>query len=185
MVFFGRRHCRKEVERKAHIIFYTQAGEQRRRLLARGQQRLRHRVVQHARQPGPARVAGGRQAVQVQAQAARLKELSDALDTTAGQVQELDQALRMMTDSGSDLLLLNDGQDLDAVGLLPTLSLLYEQKALPHLVAVGIYANERLPLPQVRVGEVVRNSIFAREKSSRSSPSTPVTLIGSPRLPDR
>mgnify|MGYP006177510213 CR=1 FL=1 len=31
----------------------------------------------------------------------------------------------------------------------------------------GIYANERMPLPQVRVGEVVRNSIFAREKSSR------------------
>ena len=41
------------------------------------------------------------------------------------------------------LLLLNDGQDLDAVGLLPTLRLLYEQKALPHLIAVGIYANER------------------------------------------
>lgn len=31
----------------------------------------------------------------------------------------------------------------------------------------GIYAGERMPLPQVRVGEVVRNSIFAREKSSR------------------
>lgn len=44
----------------------------------------------------------------VQAQTARLQELSDALDTTTGQVQELDQALRMMTDSGSDLLLLND-----------------------------------------------------------------------------
>lgn len=50
----------------------------------------------------------GQALAQVQAQAARLKELSDALDTTAGQVQELDQALRMMTDSGSDLLLLND-----------------------------------------------------------------------------
>ncbi|MBV2180159.1 MAG: uroporphyrinogen-III C-methyltransferase [Castellaniella sp.] len=44
----------------------------------------------------------------VQAQAARLQELSDDLDATTGQVQELDQALRMMTDSGSDLLLLND-----------------------------------------------------------------------------
>ena len=44
----------------------------------------------------------------VQAQAARLQELSAALDSTTGQVQELDQALRMMTDSGSDLLLLND-----------------------------------------------------------------------------
>ncbi|MGA0585494.1 MAG: uroporphyrinogen-III C-methyltransferase, partial [Castellaniella sp.] len=44
----------------------------------------------------------------VQSQTARLQELSDALDTTTGQVQELDQALRMMTDSGSDLLLLND-----------------------------------------------------------------------------
>lgn len=44
----------------------------------------------------------------VQAQAARLQELSGALDATTGQVQELDQALRMMTDSGSDLLLLND-----------------------------------------------------------------------------
>jgi uroporphyrin-3 C-methyltransferase len=44
----------------------------------------------------------------VQAQAARLQELSGALEATTGQVQELDQALRMMTDSGSDLLLLND-----------------------------------------------------------------------------
>lgn len=45
---------------------------------------------------------------QVQEQAVRIQELSSALETTAGQVQELDQALRMMTDSGSDLLLLND-----------------------------------------------------------------------------
>lgn len=44
----------------------------------------------------------------VQAQTARLQELSSALETTSAQVQELDQALRMMTDSGSDLLLLND-----------------------------------------------------------------------------
>ncbi|MGB5808312.1 uroporphyrinogen-III C-methyltransferase [Castellaniella sp.] len=44
----------------------------------------------------------------VQAQTARLQELGRALETTSAQVQELDQALRMMTDSGSDLLLLND-----------------------------------------------------------------------------
>ncbi|MFC4299634.1 uroporphyrinogen-III C-methyltransferase [Castellaniella hirudinis] len=44
----------------------------------------------------------------VQAQTARLQELNSALETTSAQVQELDQALRMMTDSGSDLLLLND-----------------------------------------------------------------------------
>lgn len=44
----------------------------------------------------------------VQEQAARIEDLRGALDTTSSQVQELDQALRMMTDSGSDLLLLND-----------------------------------------------------------------------------
>ncbi|CDM24367.1 hypothetical protein BN940_09536 [Castellaniella defragrans 65Phen] len=44
----------------------------------------------------------------VQEQAARIEDLRGALDATSGQVQELDQALRMMTDSGSDLLLLND-----------------------------------------------------------------------------
>src|SRR5690606_3230406 len=41
-------------------------------------------------------------------QAARIADLHSALDATSGQVRELDQALRMMTDSGSDLLLLND-----------------------------------------------------------------------------
>lgn len=44
----------------------------------------------------------------VQEQAARIQQLGDALDATAGQVQELDQALRLTTDSGSELLLLND-----------------------------------------------------------------------------
>ncbi len=41
-------------------------------------------------------------------QAAQVQDLSNALDATNDQVQELDQALQLMTDSGSDLLLLND-----------------------------------------------------------------------------
>lgn len=44
----------------------------------------------------------------VKEQAARIADLHSALDAISGQVRELDQALRMMTDSGSDLLLLND-----------------------------------------------------------------------------
>ncbi|MHA3902676.1 uroporphyrinogen-III C-methyltransferase [Castellaniella sp. WN] len=50
----------------------------------------------------------GRALSLVQEQAARIEELRGALDATSGQVRELDQALQMMTDSGSDLLLLND-----------------------------------------------------------------------------
>ncbi|WP_417250988.1 uroporphyrinogen-III C-methyltransferase [Castellaniella sp.] len=42
------------------------------------------------------------------AQAAQVGDLRSALDDTSSQVQELDQALQLMTDSGSDLLLLND-----------------------------------------------------------------------------
>lgn len=41
-------------------------------------------------------------------QAAQVEDLRSALDATTNQVQELDQALQLMTDSGSDLLLLND-----------------------------------------------------------------------------
>lgn len=41
-------------------------------------------------------------------QAAQVEDLRSSLDTTSNQVQELDQALQMMTDSGSDLMLLND-----------------------------------------------------------------------------
>ena len=44
----------------------------------------------------------------VQEQASRIQQLGDALDATAAQVQELDQALRLTTDSGSELLLIND-----------------------------------------------------------------------------
>ncbi len=42
------------------------------------------------------------------AQAAQVEDLRNTLDATASQVQELDQALQLMTDTGSDLLLLND-----------------------------------------------------------------------------
>lgn len=41
-------------------------------------------------------------------QAAQVEDLRHTLDSTNNQVQELDQALQMMTDSGSDLMLLND-----------------------------------------------------------------------------
>ncbi|WP_298016866.1 uroporphyrinogen-III C-methyltransferase [uncultured Castellaniella sp.] len=41
-------------------------------------------------------------------QAAQVEDLRNTLDATSSQVQELDQALQLMTDSGSDLLLLND-----------------------------------------------------------------------------
>jgi len=61
-----------------------QLHEQLRGVLARGQQRLRHRVVQRARQLRPARVAGGRQAGQVQAQAAL-----DPLHRQAGTLHDL------------------------------------------------------------------------------------------------
>lgn len=51
-----------------------------------------------------------------QKQADRLQELSGQLDAVGGQLQELDQALQMMTDSGSDLLLLNDIDHLVTIG---------------------------------------------------------------------
>jgi uroporphyrin-3 C-methyltransferase len=41
-------------------------------------------------------------------QAAQLEDLRNTLNSTNNQVQDLDQALQMMTDSGSDLMLLND-----------------------------------------------------------------------------
>ncbi|MGB6008075.1 uroporphyrinogen-III C-methyltransferase [Castellaniella sp.] len=41
-------------------------------------------------------------------QAAQVEDLRNTLDATSNQVQELDQALQLVTDSGSDLLLLND-----------------------------------------------------------------------------
>ncbi|HEX2518618.1 MAG TPA: uroporphyrinogen-III C-methyltransferase [Castellaniella sp.] len=41
-------------------------------------------------------------------QAAQLEDLRNTLNSTNHQVQDLDQALQMMTDSGSDLMLLND-----------------------------------------------------------------------------
>ncbi|WP_322999740.1 uroporphyrinogen-III C-methyltransferase [Castellaniella sp.] len=41
-------------------------------------------------------------------QAAQVDSLRSTLESTSNQVQELDQALQLMTDSGSDLLLLND-----------------------------------------------------------------------------
>ncbi len=54
------------------------------------------------------RAQAGQALALIQEQAARLDELKGALDATSAQLQELDQALQMMTDSGSDLLLLND-----------------------------------------------------------------------------
>lgn len=42
------------------------------------------------------------------AQAAQVEDLRSTLDATSSQVQEIDQALQLMTDSGSDLLLIND-----------------------------------------------------------------------------
>lgn len=83
-------------------LFYQNRQYRALRADLQEQHRQSVQIVQEARDQA------GQALAQVQAQAARLKELSDALDTTAGQVQELDQALRMMTDSGSDLLLLND-----------------------------------------------------------------------------
>lgn len=44
----------------------------------------------------------------VQRQAGQIAELQAKLDATHGQLQDLDSALQMMSDSGSDLLLLND-----------------------------------------------------------------------------
>jgi uroporphyrin-3 C-methyltransferase len=41
-------------------------------------------------------------------QAAQVEDLRSTLDATSNQVQELEQALQMLTDSGSDLMLLND-----------------------------------------------------------------------------
>lgn len=41
-------------------------------------------------------------------QAAQVEDLRNTLNSTNNQVQDLDQALQMMTDSGSDLMLLND-----------------------------------------------------------------------------
>ncbi|MGB6241127.1 MAG: uroporphyrinogen-III C-methyltransferase [Castellaniella sp.] len=41
-------------------------------------------------------------------QTAQVEELRGALESTSSQLQELDQALQLMTDSGSDLLLIND-----------------------------------------------------------------------------
>lgn len=43
-----------------------------------------------------------------QRQAVQISELQTKLDATQGQLQDLDSALQMMSDSGSDLLLLND-----------------------------------------------------------------------------
>ncbi|WP_103035338.1 uroporphyrinogen-III C-methyltransferase [Castellaniella caeni] len=43
-----------------------------------------------------------------QAQTAKVDDMRSVLEATSNQVQELDQALQLMTDSGSDLLLLND-----------------------------------------------------------------------------
>lgn len=54
------------------------------------------------------RAQAGQALSMVQDQATRIKALRDALEATAGQVQEFDQALRLMTDSGAGLVLLND-----------------------------------------------------------------------------
>ncbi|MBF23710.1 MAG: hypothetical protein CML18_08995 [Pusillimonas sp.] len=69
-----------------------------------------------------------------QAQAARVREMQSSLAAMQGQVSDLDQAFQIMTDSGSDLLLLND---------------------IDHLVSI---ANQQLLL-----GGNVANSLVALE----------------------
>src|SRR5690606_4394511 len=54
------------------------------------------------------RTQAGQALALVQEQTSRIQQLGEALETTSAQVQELDQALRLMTDSGSELLLIND-----------------------------------------------------------------------------
>uniref|UniRef100_UPI00333ED642 uroporphyrinogen-III C-methyltransferase n=1 Tax=Castellaniella defragrans TaxID=75697 RepID=UPI00333ED642 len=45
---------------------------------------------------------------QMSSQAGQIEQLRQALNDAQGQIRDLDRALQMMTDSGSDLLLLND-----------------------------------------------------------------------------
>src|SRR5690606_5568212 len=63
---------------------------------------------QAARAAQLAQEAADQARAEVRGQAAQLDQLRKALDQAQAQVDDLDQALQMMTDSGSDMLLLND-----------------------------------------------------------------------------
>lgn len=63
---------------------------------------------QAARAAQLAQAAADQARAEARSQATQLDQLRKVLDETQAQVDDLDQALQMMTDSGSDLLLLND-----------------------------------------------------------------------------
>ncbi|MFA5664973.1 uroporphyrinogen-III C-methyltransferase [Castellaniella sp.] len=91
---------------------------------------------------------------QVRQQAAQLRDLQATLETTNGQVQELDQALQLMTDSGSDLLLLNDIDHL--------LAMAEQQLAMGGNVANALISLESA---QARLARANRPALAALQQS--------------------
>ncbi|MFA7436725.1 uroporphyrinogen-III C-methyltransferase [Castellaniella sp.] len=91
---------------------------------------------------------------QVRQQAAQLRDLQATLEATNGQVQELDQALQLMTDSGSDLLLLNDIDHL--------LAMAEQQLAMGGNVANALISLESA---QARLARANRPALAALQQS--------------------
>src|SRR5690606_20732290 len=91
---------------------------------------------------------------EVRGQAAQLDQLRKALDQAQAQVDDLDQALQMMTDSGSDLLLLND------IDRLVTIA--QQQLKLDGNVANAIISLE---VAQARLARANRPALAALQQS--------------------
>ncbi|WP_322994893.1 uroporphyrinogen-III C-methyltransferase [Castellaniella sp.] len=104
--------------------------------------------IQSARQQASQALA------QVREQSAEILSLRNALDATSGQLNDLDQALQLMTDSGTDLLLLNDIDHLVTIA--------QQQLALGGNVANAIISLEAA---QAQLARANRPSLAALQQS--------------------
>ncbi|MER1968074.1 uroporphyrinogen-III C-methyltransferase [Castellaniella sp. GW247-6E4] len=109
---------------------------------------------QAARAAQLAREAADEARGQVRGQAAQLEQLRGALDDAQSQIDDLDQALQMMTDSGSDLLLLND------IDRLVTIA--QQQLSLDGNVANAIISLE---VAQARLARANRPALASLQQS--------------------
>ncbi len=109
---------------------------------------------QAARDAQLAREAAEAARGEVSSQAAQIEQLHGALDDAQAQIDDLDQALQMMTDSGSDLLLLND------IDRLVTIA--QQQLSLDGNVANAIISLE---VAQARLARANRPALASLQQS--------------------
>lgn len=109
---------------------------------------------QAAREAQQAREAADQARAEVSSQSAQLQQLQQTLDELRSQADDLDRALQMMTDSGSDLLLLNDIDRL--------VSIAQQQLQLEGNVANAIISLE---VAQARLARANRPALAALQQT--------------------